>query len=144
MKFLRLCFGSVVMVSLVACGGSSDSASVDSVVITVPATGESVTVDVLDNSIRPLILEIAAGTEVVFDNQGRNDHNLLPDLVSSDVKLRELLSTDSSATAWGVASTDFPPKATYAHVFTTPGVYTFYCSIHGVPGAGMFGTIRVS
>jgi plastocyanin len=42
------------------------------------------------------------------------------------------------------ASTDFPPKATYAHVFTTPGVYTFYCSIHGVPGAGMFGTIRVS
>jgi len=66
------------MVSLVACGGSSDSASVDSVVITVPATGESVTVDVLDNSIRPLILEIAAGTEVVFDNQGRNDHIFFP------------------------------------------------------------------
>lgn len=85
------------MVSLVACGGSSDSASVD----TVPATGVSVTVDVLDNSYRPLVLEIAAGTEVVFDNQGRNDHNLLPDSVSGDAQLREMLATDSSAAAWG-------------------------------------------
>lgn len=82
-----------------SCGlwGSSDSASVD----TVPATGVSVTVDVLDNSYRPLVLEIAAGTEVVFDNQGRNDHNLLPDSVSGDAQLREMLATDSSAAAWG-------------------------------------------
>ncbi|MBJ7508318.1 MAG: hypothetical protein JHD37_03610 [Ilumatobacteraceae bacterium] len=109
-----------------------------------PATGESVTVDVLDNSYRPLVLEIAAGTEVVFDNQGRNDHNLLPDSVSGDAQLRELLATDSSAAAWGVASTEFVPEAIYAHVFTTPGVFTYYCSIHGVPGAGMFGTITVS
>lgn len=133
-----------MIISLMACGGSSDSASVDSVAITVPATGESVTVDVLDNSYRPLVLEIAAGTEVVFDNRGRNDHNLLPDSVSGDAQLRELLATDSSAAAWGVASTDFVPEAIYTHVFTTPGVFTYYCSIHGVPGAGMFGTITVS
>lgn len=141
---MKLCIASVVMISLVACGGSSDSASDASVVVTVPATGESVTVSVLDNSYRPLVLEIAAGTEVVFENRGRNDHNLLPDSVSGDLQLRELLATDSSAAAWGVTSTDFVPEAIYPHVFTTPGIFTYYCSIHGVPGVGMFGTITVS
>lgn len=97
----------------------------------------------LDNSFRPLEYEISAGTEVVFENRGRNDHNILPDQVGNDDELTALLA-DGKQDVWGVASTDFAPGNTYSHVFATPGTYTFYCSIHGSPGAGMYGTLVVT
>ncbi len=127
-------------------GASPDGAEVaiTTTVATVPPNGESVTVQVLDNSFRPIDFEIAAGTEVVFDNRGRNEHNILPDSVKDDAGLAELLATDSSPSAWGVASTEFAPGEVYSHVFDAPGVYSYYCSIHGVPGVGMYGVIRVS
>jgi plastocyanin len=98
----------------------------------------------LDNSFRPVDFEIAAGTEVMFDNRGRNDHNILPDTVKDDAGLTALLASDTSPTAWGVASPDFVPGDTYSHLFNVPGVYKYYCSIHGAPGAGMYGTLTVS
>lgn len=130
-----------------AVGGArpvDDTVAITTTVATVPPNGETVTIQVLDNSYRPSDYEIAAGTEVVFDNRGRNDHNILPDSVKDDAGLAALLESDSSASAWGVASTEFVPGDTFSHVFTTPGVYSFYCSIHGAPGAGMYGVIRVS
>lgn len=129
-----------------AAGGSKpdDEAAITTTIATVPPNGESVTVQVLDNSYRPIDLEIAAGTEVVFDNRGRNEHNILPDAVMNDAALLELLATDSSPSAWGVASTEFAPGEVFSHIFTAPGVYSYYCSIHGVPGVGMYGIIRVN
>ena len=44
---------------------------------------------------------------------------------------------------WGTEVTNFAPGATYTHVFTKPGVYAYYCSIHGSAQAGMTGTITV-
>ena len=130
-----------------AAGGSkpddADSA-VTTTIATVPPNGESVTVQVLDNSYRPIDIEIVAGTEVVFDNRGRNEHNILPDSVKDDAGLAELMANDTSPAAWGVASTEFAPGDVFSHVFTAPGVYPYYCSIHGVPGVGMYGIIRVS
>jgi len=127
-------------------GATPDEAEVaiTTTVATVPPNGESVTVQVLDNSFRPIDFEIVAGTEVVFDNRGRNEHNILPDTVKNDAGLAELLASDSSPSAWGVASTEFAPGEVFSHVFTAPGVYAYYCSIHGVPGVGMYGVIRVS
>jgi plastocyanin len=130
-----------------AAGGSkpddADSA-ITTTIATVPPNGESVTVQVLDNSYRPIDIEIVAGTEVVFDNRGRNEHNILPDSVKDDAGLGEMMANDTSPAAWGVASTEFAPGDVFSHVFTAPGVYPYYCSIHGVPGVGMYGIIRVS
>jgi plastocyanin len=105
-------------------GSSDDSVPEDVVVIdTDPAE-----VTALDNSFRPENIQVAAGTEVVWTNKGRNDHNILH--VEGD--------------DWGVEVDDFQPDAVYSHTFDEPGVYGYYCSIHGTPGAGMVGTVVVT
>ena len=45
---------------------------------------------------------------------------------------------------WGVQVTEFQPGDVYTHVFTEPGEYAYYCSIHGSEQAGMVGTITVA
>ncbi|MGB3736565.1 MAG: plastocyanin/azurin family copper-binding protein [Ilumatobacter sp.] len=91
--------------------------------------GESVDVRSLDNSFIQQQIEIEAGTEVNWINGGRNDHNILP--------------VDESLT-WGVDRDTFVPGTEYAHVFDTPGVYPYFCSIHGTTEAGMVGAIVVT
>ena len=143
MRNLRVSSVIVATILLVSCGADGQDSRVTTIE-TVPANGEVVNIQALDNSFRPVDFEIAAGTEVMFDNRGRNDHNILPDTVKDDAGLIALLASDTSPTAWGVASTDFVPGDTYSHLFNVPGVYKYYCSIHGAPGAGMYGTLTVS
>ena len=143
MKNLRVSSVIVATILLVSCGGDSQDSEATTIE-TVPANGEVITIQALDNSFRPFDLEIAAGTEVIFDNRGRNDHNILPDTIKDDAGLTALLASDTSPTAWGVASPDFVPGDTYSHLFNVPGTYNYYCSIHGAPGAGMYGTLVVS
>jgi plastocyanin len=143
LKNLRVSSVIVATILLVSCGADGQDSGVTTIE-TVPANGEVVNIQALDNSFRPVDFEIAAGTEVMFDNRGRNDHNILPDTVKDDAGLIALLASDTSPTAWGVASTDFVPGDTYSHLFNVPGVYNYYCSIHGAPGAGMYGTLTVS
>ena len=127
--------------SLAACGGDDDSTGGDGGLSTSDGSSDdSVPEDVvvidtdpaeitaLDNSFRPENIEIAPGTEVVWTNKGRNEHNVLH--VDGD--------------DWGVEVDDFQPGATYSHTFDEPGVYRYYCSIHGTTDAGMIGTIVVS
>lgn len=99
--------------------------------------GASVRVQTLDNSFRPEVVEIAVGTEVVWTNDGRNDHDVTP----SDATPSEVAD---GTTAWGVTSADFEPGAEYRHVFDAPGEYPYYCSIHGTPDAGQTGLIIVT
>lgn len=94
----------------------------------VEPTGVVVPVVALDNSFRPEIIEIQVGDEVVWENRGRNDHDVLS-IVSGD---------------WGVEVEGFAPGAVYAHVFTEPGEYRYYCSVHGTDQVGMVGTVIVS
>jgi plastocyanin len=96
---------------------------------TFPPNGETVDVRSLDNSFILQDLEVEAGTEVNWINGGRNDHNILP--------------VDESLT-WGMDRETFVPGIEYAHVFDSPGVYPYYCSIHGTTEAGMIGTIIVT
>jgi plastocyanin len=127
--------------SFAACGGDDDSAGGDGGLSTSDgSSGDSVPEDVvviatdpaevtgLDNSFRPENIEVAAGTEVVWTNKGRNEHNVLH--VDGD--------------DWGVEVEDFQPGASYSHTFDEAGVYRYYCSIHGTTDAGMIGTIVVS
>lgn len=95
----------------------------------VPANGEVVEVLTLDNNFRPEELEIVAGTAVRWDNGGRNDHNIVPVDDTQD---------------WGVDIADFAPGDVYEHVFTTPGTYAYYCTLHGTAEAGMVGTVVVT
>ena len=97
--------------------------------VTYPANGETVQVRSLDNTFVAASVEIEAGTEIVWLNGGRNDHNVRP--------VDETLG-------WGVERDVFVPTAEYAHVFDQPGVYPYYCSIHGNKEAGMVGTIVVT
>lgn len=93
----------------------------------VEPTGVVVSVIALDNSFRPDVVEVAVGDMVEWENRGLNEHNVLR--VEGD--------------DWGVEVTDFQPGAVYSHVFTEPGEYRYYCSIHGNTEVGMVGTILV-
>lgn len=97
--------------------------------MTFAPNGMTVDVRSLDNSFIQQDIEIEAGTEVNWINGGRNDHNVLP--------------VDESLT-WGVDRDTFVPGTEYSHVFDTPGVYPYYCSIHGTAEVGMVGAIIVT
>jgi plastocyanin len=88
-------------------------------------------VTALDNNFVAQTVSVVAGTEVVFTNNGRNPHDVVP-------------ADDPNAREWGVLEADFQPKDTYSRVFDRPGTYVYYCTIHGTPTAAMFGTITVT
>ena len=108
--------------------GDSDAtdASVPDDVVVIDTDPAEVTA--LDNSFRPENIEVAVGTEVVWTNKGRNEHNVLH--VDGD--------------DWGVEVDDFQPGAVYSHTFGESGVYRYYCSSHGTTDAGMIGTVVVT
>ena len=92
------------------------------------ANGEVVDVVALDNTFRPEQVEIVAGTEIRWENRGRNDHDVVP---GGDVL------------DWGVDIAGFAPGDDYSRLFDTPGEYRYFCSIHGTEDVGMIGTIVV-
>lgn len=96
---------------------------------TFPPNGEVVQVRSLDNTFVPDAVEVVAGTELWWTNNGRNEHDVLP--------------VDESL-PWGVEVEDFQPGDEYRFVFDTPGVFPYYCSIHGTEEAGMVGTVVVT
>jgi plastocyanin len=101
-----------------------DAEAPDTVVITT----DPAPVNALDNSFMPENIQVKAGTEVVWTNKGRNEHNALH--VDGD--------------DWGVEVDDFQPGDVYSHTFDEPDVYRYYCSIHGSTDAGMIGTVVVT
>ena len=107
---------------------ATDAAPADTTAAPVAPNGEVVDVIAIDNTFRPETVEVSAGTEVRWTNSGRNEHNVLP-IEGAD---------------WGVQTEDFAPQDVYSHVFTTPGTYAYYCSIHGTTEVGMVGTVVVT
>jgi plastocyanin len=98
---------------------------------TFPSNGLTKTITAIDNNFDPQKLTVKAGTKVAFHNSGKNVHNVKP-------------KGDPNASTWGVQDAGFAPGADYSRVFDRPGTYIYYCSIHGTPKAGMFGTITVT
>lgn len=94
---------------------------------TAQPTGVVVPVIALDNSFRPEVVEIDVGDEVLWENRGLNEHDVL----------------HVEGEGWGVDVHNFQPGAVYAHVFDEPGEYRYYCSIHGNETVGMVGTVIV-
>src|SRR5918998_2168864 len=89
--------------------------------------GTAVSVASIDNTFRAQNIQVRPGTTVTWTNDGRNEHDVLP----------------TEGDAWGVEVEAFQPGASYEHTFTEPGVYPYYCSIHGTTTAGMIGTVVV-
>ena len=105
-----------------------DDTMPDDTVPVVEPTGVVVPVIALDNSFRPDVVEISVGDEVLWENRGLNEHNVL--YVEGD--------------DWGIEVADFQPGDVYSHVFTEPGEFRYYCSIHGSTEVGMVGTVVVT
>lgn len=124
---------TVVLVASVSCGNDEVTSPSAETAPPLPGAGESVGVSAIDNTFRPEQVEVQAGTEVVFTNNGRNDHDIIP----ADQRPGDDL-------AWGAEADDFVPRDTYRVVFERPGTYDYYCSIHGTSTAGMIGTITVT
>ena len=104
--------------------GDAPEAPDDAVVI----DGTAATVQSLDNTFRVADIQVKPGTTVTWTNDGRNEHDVLP--VEGD--------------DWGIEVEGFQPGAAYEHTFTEPGVYDYYCSIHGTTSAGMVGSVTVA
>lgn len=103
--------------AVAACGGGG-----------VEPNGLQEQVDALDNTFGPEVVRVEAGTEVVWENRGRNDHNVIPEAEDAE---------------WAVEVDDFKPGDSASHVFTEPGRYRYFCSIHGTVDAGMIGQVVV-
>jgi plastocyanin len=93
-------------------------------------TGQAtVEISVTDNLFEPGTILVSPGTEVVWTNEGRNDHNVKPD----DPVTFETIPTDELGREMSAGRT-----------FADPGAFAYYCSIHGAPGVGQFGAIIVT
>lgn len=85
-------------------------------------------VDALDNVFKGKFVEVRAGADVTFRNDGRTAHNVLP--------------VDESRFA-AVEVAEFEPGAQATITFDEPGDYAYYCSLHGTTTKGMVGAVRV-
>jgi plastocyanin len=86
----------------------------------------------------PATISVPAGTTVTWMNTGIDQHT------STDDPSKAINSADaalpSGAQAWdsGLVSSG----QTYSQIFTTPGTYMYFCSVH--ESLGMLGTISVT
>lgn len=136
-RSLALLFVPLVIVTLAAgCASGDDGGGGGGAAVDIPAdkfvsaTGESqVKVSVTDNEFVDPFIVIDAGTKVLWTNDGRNEHNVVP--------------VDKGAFP-GIATKDFTPGQSYSFTFDSPGDYPYYCSIHGTKKLkGQAGVIRV-
>ncbi len=115
---------ALLVVAVVACGDDKSFVAVIS-----PPPPVDATVSAIDNVFRPEQVQVTAGAEVAFLNNGRNDHNIV---------------VEGPASGFGVERQGFRPGQIYTHRFDTPGTYAYFCSIHGTAAAGMIGTVLVA
>ena len=101
-----------------------------------PRAGTTVEVLVRDNLFTPLDLRIRPGVQVRWRNDGFSPHQITPSDPSRDFH-------GAGGVAFGVVSEYFREQQLYSFTFTRPGVYDYYCSIHGLPHQAMHARITV-
>lgn len=129
-----------VFVLIAGCSSDSDSqANPDSATQGLPAVPQGefvdmtaqaeVTVQSKDNVFSSKYIVVSPGTKIIFDNTGRNPHNVIPVQAGQF----EQISTD-----------ELQPDELAPLILDEPGVYPYYCSLHGTPKKGMYGRIEVA
>jgi plastocyanin len=122
--FLALAMGVLVA----GCGdddGGGAASGADGTIA--PVQSGQVEIQAIDNAFRPEEATVVAGSDVVWTNRGRNDHNIIP---IDDTPFRADVDV-------------FGPGDEYRFTMDQPGTYRYYCSIHGSQDKGMIGTIQV-
>jgi plastocyanin len=95
----------------------------------VDLTGRSeITVDTIDNAYEPRYVRVSPGTRIVFDNSGRNPHNVVP--------------VEESAFPT-VPTDELQPGDAASVTIDDEGEYPYFCSLHGTATRGMIGRIEV-
>ncbi len=79
------------------------------------------------NAFNPVARTVAAGTTVTWINGDGVGHTVTNDPGSTE-------TFNLSLGSGGMVT----------HQFNNAGTYTYYCTIHGLPGTGMHGTITVN
>ena len=139
-RSLILFFAVVVLAS--ACGssakstGSSTPSELKNIVdLRAKATGSYPEVDVtaVDNNFVPAAIRINPGTTVHWENEGRSPHDISP----ADP------SQSFGAKKFGIDASKFVPHAEYEYRFDKPGVYRYFCRLHGSKDLGMIGEVVV-
>jgi plastocyanin len=105
-------------------GAGGDEAPPDATLL----EGDAVEIQAIDNSFVPEAARVVAGTEVTFVNSGHNNHNVVP---------------EDDGAEWGLETEEFNPGESGSYTFAEPGVYKFFCSIHGTIDTGMPGVLVV-
>ncbi len=97
--------------------------------------GAVVAARVIDTDFAPVTLEVAAGAEVRWKQVGDQPHSV----TAADG------SFDSSPECGPLDSDQCLRMGdTFVQAFETPGTFTYYCRVHGLPdGTGMTGTVVV-
>ncbi|NBU95048.1 MAG: hypothetical protein EBS20_03990 [Actinobacteria bacterium] len=120
----------------------------DAAPITVEPTGVEVRVIAIDNLFRPEVIEVNVGDDVVWENRGMNEHDIVsvvgPAAVAGASGGLQWSRTTADGVEWGVSADGFQPGATFRVRFAEPGEYRYYCSVHGNERVGMPGIVRVS
>jgi plastocyanin len=107
--------------------GASTGTTVDPASYTDKTAARIVTIEARDDLFTPQYTKIRAGTTVIFENGGRNPHNV----VSADGSFRDL------------ESDVFAPGMKVQVVIDKAGAHDFYCSLHGSATGGMRGSLLV-
>ncbi len=128
---------------LAGCSGSSTyagsaptAANMSIVDLRGKAAGSSepeVTVTVRDNEFDPPGIRIDPGVTVKWHNEGRTIHNI----ERADPK--QVFGTGPAP----FGADELATGASFSYRFATPGVYRYYCTLHGSPQQGMIGEIVV-
>jgi plastocyanin len=89
------------------------------------AAGDYIGVDALDDFFAPEVVRVPVGTEVEWDMAGRNPHTVTADDGSYDSGILQ-------------------PGDEYSRTYDKPGVYPYFCTLHGAAGGkGMAGVVVV-
>ena len=137
MRLRRMAVTCLAVVVAAGCGSSGSSKAKGAapvefqhvVDLRAKAHGQypEVNVKVEDNAFDPSAIRINPGTTVHWENRGRGPHDILP-----------VDATQDFGAKFGVK-----PGAEYEFRFDAPGVYRYYCSLHGSKTKGMIGEIVV-
>jgi len=121
----------VVVASLfsVSCSGSGSgsTSATTSTAVTQPPQSGTVAVSSVDNNFRPQDITVTLGSKVVWTNDGRAEHNIVP----------------SGSTPFEVDKKAFLPGSSFTWDATELGTFPYFCSIHGTATAGMYGSVTV-
>lgn len=121
----RLLLMVIASVALLGCSGSGSTASPAS--STQPPVSGTVAISSVDNTFRPQDVTVTKGSTIVWTNDGRAEHNIVP----------------SGSTPFHVDAKTFPPGSTYTWTATELGRFDYFCSIHGTATVGMYGSVTV-